>query len=142
MPSKFDENNSKDNSCHTPQQITLSKNLNYLLNQNKLSQTELSTKAGVNLTTINSWIRMKTKNPRYDLLKPVADFFLYTPEDLTTAHLYDTENIEPATLTEREKETIRLRRSYSSFRKLTNEFLNAEREDRLDAYFKRLDELL
>jgi len=49
--------------------------LEKLLDEFKVSQTELSRRTGVSQPTINRFIHGKTASPRYDVMKRIAGYF-------------------------------------------------------------------
>lgn len=60
----------------------LSKNIEFLLKKNKLSSSQLSTASGVDKPIISRILSGKTTNPQVETLKPIADFFNVTIDQL------------------------------------------------------------
>jgi len=62
--------------------VFLSKNLEFLLKKNELSSAKLSHASGVDKPIISRILSGKTTNPKVETLKPIADFFGITIDQL------------------------------------------------------------
>lgn len=60
----------------------LSKNLEFLLKKNGLSSSQLSNDSGIDKPIISRILSGKTTNPQVETLKPIADFFNVTIDQL------------------------------------------------------------
>lgn len=60
----------------------LSKNLEFLLKKNELSSSQLSSGSGIDKPIISRILSGKTTNPQVETLKPIADFFNITIDQL------------------------------------------------------------
>jgi len=60
----------------------LSKNIEFLLKKNGLSSSQLSTESGIDKPIISRILSGKTTNPQVETLKPIADFFKVTIDQL------------------------------------------------------------
>lgn len=60
----------------------LSKNIEFLLKKNELSSSQLAKASGVDKPVISRILSGKTPNPQVETLKPIADFFSVTIDQL------------------------------------------------------------
>lgn len=72
-------------------QNLLAKNLEFLLKKKQLSPTQLSAASGVDKPIISRILSGKTTNPQVDTLKPIAEFFDITIDQLIGSKEVDTD---------------------------------------------------
>lgn len=93
----------------------LSHNLQFLMNSRQVNAHNLQDAVGVNQPTIHRILTGESQDPRTSTLKPLADFFGVTVNDLREKNLSGDENLEkkepPILLSEEEKSFLLLLRA-------------------------------